>query len=91
MKLSELKIAIIKEYEGKDDNNNPNGLWIIYTKDFEFYFNIKNQLSQVYINSDLPTNAGLKKGDTLQKMHDLYGIENSYDSGWGIYIYKMNN
>lgn len=91
LKLKELKIEIAKEYEGKDDNDNPNGLWFIYTKDLELCFNIENQLSQVYINGNLPTKAGLKKGDTLQKMLDLYGKENSYDSGWGMYTYKMKN
>jgi|GEM_PF-4617944 hypothetical protein len=88
-KLKELNIPIIKEYEGTDDNDNPDGVWIIYTKNLELDFNIDNKLNQVFINSILPTSLGLKKGDTLQKMHDLYGKENSYDRGWGMYIYKM--
>jgi len=66
-------------------------LWFIYTKDLELDFNVNNQISQIFVNmnSDIATTKGLKKGDTLERMHKLYGKENSYDKGWDMYVYKM--
>lgn len=98
-KLAELKMLVTKEVEGQDDNYKPNGIWSIYSNNILFSFNSHDQLEKISIgdvygvsvNADMATQKGLKKGDTIEKMHKLYGTEASYDKNWNMYIYKMKN
>ncbi|MEQ8199411.1 MAG: hypothetical protein ABRQ27_15665 [Clostridiaceae bacterium] len=87
--LSKLKIPILKEYQGKDDYNNYSGVWIVNTENFQFVFNTNNQLNLVFVKGDLPTVKGLKRGDPIIKIHELYGNESYFDRNWDAYVYRM--
>ena len=89
--LKETNVIITKKYQGEDDNNKPNGYWIWDTKDVQLLFDLDKCLYEIDVYSNLPTALGLRKGDTLQKMHALYGKENKYDKAWDMYIYKIKN
>ncbi|MEQ8155561.1 MAG: hypothetical protein ABRQ25_11860 [Clostridiaceae bacterium] len=88
--LSKLNMPILKEYQERDDDNNYNGVWVVNTKDFEFSFNTNDQLNLIFVKSDLPTLKGLKKGDPIVKMHELYGNESYFDRNLDAYVYKMD-
>jgi len=90
-RLTDANIAITKEYEGQNNDYNPNGLWLINTDDLELDFNIDNQLSKIFVRNNIDTSKGLKTGDSLEEMFKLFGLEDSYDEGLDMYIYNRGS
>ncbi|WP_105177650.1 hypothetical protein [Clostridium cagae] len=93
-KLDKLQLKVENEIEissGKDDPQYGNKQ--IWTKDISFTFDKENKLSVINVKEDIKTSLDLKKGDSIEKLEQLYGKNyNKYkiDNG-SMYEYSFNN
>jgi hypothetical protein len=94
-KLGELGIDILSQIE---ITNEPEawdwGDTVLGTSDFTFWMDETVYTIQVDWNSGIPTIEGLKAGDTLEKMKELYGTDYStyaYGDNGTVYEYTIGD
>lgn len=84
-KLNDFKIPITDETTGDTP-----GWWDISTQEFTLNFDSENKLYSIW-TSKLGTAKGLKIGDSLDTMHQLYGKESEYNELKKEYVYHYGD
>ena len=92
--LNEMNVEILNEIEitsHPDDWNYGNKeFWM---KDYHIEFDKKDNIYEIYVHGNIPTERGLKIGDPIEKMEELYGenYKKSTDGGETRFRYDMGD
>ena len=62
-------------------------------KDYHIEFDKKDNIYEIYVHGNIPTERGLKIGDPIEKMEELYGenYKKSTDGGETRFRYDMGD
>lgn len=73
-KLEELDLEVKNEIEITSREDDPEfGNKQLWADGIAFSFNKNNELYSISVNEEIPTSLDLKKGDSLEKVENLYG------------------
>jgi hypothetical protein len=92
-KLDKMKVKIINEIEITTSKDDPQwGNKQLWTEGLSFSFDKNNRLYDINIHGDLATSLGLKNGDSVEKIEELYGTDyrkNKTNTGF-VYEYVID-